>query len=309
MAHRCPSSFQASVSMARSKYLILTVIALCSVVYGCKPSAEAPQKMVIEGWIEDGKEPIVMLHYAYPLDQSSDKEDETLLDIMANQLETMARVAIWDGEKEVVLTGQLNTKYMPPYIYTTAHMVGEAGHTYTIRASRREVSAQATTYVPTMTPRLDSISVRIQPDSSSTVVAYIHVPDIQDEVYYNAFLRSANERQLRSFPMSMTKASLAKGGQIELPVYANQMFATESMHMGFYASDSTQYYLHLSVLDDVSYSIWEGVSAQSVNQGMFFMSIYRNMPSNVSSGLGYWCGYNSREYPFFVCCDTTFIFP
>ena len=277
-------------------------------LFGCETNIPQEQQMVVEGWIEAGKEPIVMLHYAYALDDSNVSDTASMMEIVGNQLERYARVSVFDGENETVLTGQLNSKYLPPYIYTSAHIVGEAGRTYTITATRKNLSATATTSIPAVKPVVDSISVRNVSDSTQAVVAYIKVPNNHETIYYNAFLKRKGEFQLRSFLMSHTLSTQARNGQIKLPIYSNGEGIFMSGVSHFFQTDTTQYYLHLSVVDEMSYRIWEGISAQSVNQGMFFMSIYKNMPSNVSSSLGYWCGYNSLEYPFTVNNDTTFVY-
>lgn len=304
----CPLLSHLLVSMVRSNYIYLYLLCMLFLLFGCETNPPQEQQMVIEGWIEEGKEPIVMLHYAYALDNPDISDTASMMDIVGNQLERYARVSIFDGENEIVLTGQLNSKYLPPYIYTSAHIVGEAGRTYTITATRNNLSATATTSIPTVKPVVDSISVRNISDSTQAVVAYINVPDSHETIYYNAFLKRKGEFQLRSFLMGHVLSSQAKNGQIELPIYSNGNGAIMSGVGHFVQTDTIQYYLHLSVVDEMSYRIWEGISAQSINQGMYFMSIYKNMPSNVSSGLGYWCGYNSSEYAFKVNHDTTFVY-
>lgn len=304
----CLSLSPPSVYMAHSNCIHIFFLCILLALYGCETNIPQEQQMVVEGWIEDGKEPIVLLHYAYALDNPNIADTASMMDIIGNQLERYARVSISDGENEVVLTGQLNSKYLPPYIYTSAHIVGEAGHTYTIKATRNNISATATTSIPTIKPVVDSISVRNISDSTQAVVAYINVPTTPEIIYYNAFVKRKGEFQLRSSLMSHTQSSQAKNGQIELPIYSNGKGIIMSGVSHFIQTDTTQYYLHLSVVDEMSYRIWEGISAQSINQGMYFMSIYKNMPSNVSSGLGYWCGYNSTECPFKVNRDTTFVY-
>lgn len=308
MGNHYPSSFRPSVSMAHSNYIHNFFLFLILAFYGCDTNVPQERQMVVEGWIEEGKEPVVMLHYAYAWDDSDVSDTATLADIAGNLLERYARVSISDGENETVLTGQLNSKYFPPYIYTSTHIVGEAGRTYTVKATRNNISATATTSIPTITPIIDSISVRNIHDTTQAVVAYIKVPTTSETIYYNAFLRRKGEFQLRSFLMSHVQSSQAKNGQIELPVYSNKNDANMLAVRHFFQTDTTQYYLHLSIVDEMSYLIWEGISAQSINQGMYFMGIYKNMPSNVSSGLGYWCGYNSSEYAFKVNHDTTFVY-
>lgn len=273
----------------------------------CDQQQPSEQRMVMEAWIEAGKEPVVMLHYAYPLAGITKKDTMQLEDVLADQLETWARVAISDGEQEVVLTGQLNTHYMPPFIYTSTHMVGEPGRTYTITATRREHKVSATTTIPMRKARVDSIVVRNIEDSTQSVVAYMSMPENVSDPYYNLFIHREGEPQLIGCPIGLVNHELARSGHVSMPVYINNLGVIGGMNH-FLNTDTAVYVLQAAALDEMSYRIWEGISAQSVNQGMFFMSVYRNMPSNVSSGVGYWCGYNSDEYRFTVQRDSTFVY-
>ena len=90
------------------------MIAVTMVLAGCATdvvfSQDSPE-IVVEGWIEDGGFPVVIVTTSVPV--STDYKDwDTLMD----HLVRWAKVSISDGEKEVILTGKMDTDYFPPYI-------------------------------------------------------------------------------------------------------------------------------------------------------------------------------------------------
>ena len=75
---------------------------------------QIPYNMVLEGWIDADLYPIVLIHKSYLLAYAPDSVRE-LEDIIEEQLIPFGRVTVSDGENEVVLTGRLDTLYLPPY--------------------------------------------------------------------------------------------------------------------------------------------------------------------------------------------------
>ena len=113
--------------MHRLSFLLLAVPLLLSSCYRTEIEEAAPQ-LVVEGWIENGRPPVVQLTTTVPittLKHSVDSLDRYVL--------KWARVTVSDGTKEVILTGVYNRRYTPPYLYTTGDMLGETGRTYTLK--------------------------------------------------------------------------------------------------------------------------------------------------------------------------------
>ena len=108
---------------------IFGVLILCFLLYSCVREEVDHTKMVVEGWIDAGKHPIVMLHTSYSL-SLSEPDSTTLLDVLEQYMVLFGKVVIFDGEDSVILTGRVDTNYLPPYIYTTTKIIGEVGKTY-----------------------------------------------------------------------------------------------------------------------------------------------------------------------------------
>ena len=94
------------------KVLNLIIIAAMLCTAGCVDDGPAmpdgPMPLVVEGWIEEGMAPIVMVTRAVDLTTDTASFD--------GFVEKWARVSIYDGEERYMLTGRINNDYMPPCI-------------------------------------------------------------------------------------------------------------------------------------------------------------------------------------------------
>ena len=131
---------------SKLKYISGILIFLCS-LYSCVREEVDHTKMVVEGWIDAGKHPIVMLHTSYSL-SLSEPDSTTLLDVLEQHMVLFGKVVIFDGEDSVILTGRVDTNYLPPYIYTTTKMRGEVGKSYSLHATYKSFSAKSKTIIP-----------------------------------------------------------------------------------------------------------------------------------------------------------------
>ena len=91
---------------------------------GCAPEP-VDEHIVIDGWIEDGGYPIVILTSSLSVEEGAVWSQDNL----RKHVLTTATVTVSDGENSVVLMGKKDDRYFPPYIYTTSWLKGEAGKT------------------------------------------------------------------------------------------------------------------------------------------------------------------------------------
>ena len=95
----------------------------CLLLFGlqsCAPDyfEDNRSELVVEGWIEDNRPPVVILSKTLTL---SDKY-QSLTDLK-DYIVTWAKVSVSDGVDTVVLTGKYDPEYFPPYVYTTGRML------------------------------------------------------------------------------------------------------------------------------------------------------------------------------------------
>ena len=93
----------------------------------CTPKVDytdMKQTMVVEGCIENGEAPVVILSQVLPIGVEIKGEDFWNFPIR------WARVSITVDGHEYVLTGRPDHRYLFDYIYTTNDLKGEVGKTY-----------------------------------------------------------------------------------------------------------------------------------------------------------------------------------
>lgn len=220
----------------------------------------------------------------------------TLEEIIADQLIPFGKVVVSDGEQEVILTGSLDTAYLPPYKYTSVNMVGQVGRTYTVTVKYKQFNATATTVIPPVAT-LDSLSVIADTSRLVTVRGYMSV-DSSQETYYALFLREYGQKQFLLCPLCVFSSAAAVNGQIQIPVTNPLATSDKSFNEHLFHQDSTTYQLKLARIDYPSYCYWQAYNNHILTSGVYFMPIYKNLPNNITGGIGNFSGLGSTIYTF-----------
>lgn len=247
--------------------------------------------LVVEGWIENGGFPVVILTKTLPISE----EEQSLYD-MKDYLIRWATVTVSNGTDSVILTGKYDKGYMPPYIYTTGRLRGKAGETYTLTVDYREYHATATTTIP---PSCAEVDFKVEKSAYSDTLYQIEAsftdnPYTKD--YYQFFSRvgAKNKQYTASYLGCIDDVIL--NGEVKLPIYK------EYSDVYFLADDTVS--VKMAQLDAVSYVFWDDFLKSRALAGNIVFSTFTNVPSNISGGVGYWCGYNSVADYFIVGGDT-----
>jgi len=266
---------------------------------------QKPEQMVLEAWIDADGYPIVLIHKSYVLANAPDSVRE-MDSVIVDQLIPFGRVAIFDGENEVVLTGRLDTFYFPPYTYTTVDMEGVVGKTYTVTATYNDLEATATTTIPPVAS-LDSIKIATTDRNTIDVNAYMTVnPD--EEAYYLLYIRERGTKQYRLCPMGTFTNQDAVDGHLAMKVYNPLPKETdfEAMNYYFLPGDSAIYQLKIARVNHTEYLYWKAYSERIMSGGVLFVPIYSNLSGNVEGGMGIFTGMGSSSYRFNLLKDTVF---
>ena len=247
-------------------------------------------EIVVEGWIEDGGFPVVMVSTSVPV--SSKYQD---WDVLEDHLVRWAKVSLSDGEKEVVLTGKVDKTYFPPYIYTTARMRGEAGKTYSLKVEYGGRVETAETTIPSKVP-LEYVKVVEREDGYGIVAGLKDNPDTKD--YYKFFVKveKVDSSYVSSF-LGLVDDNILGEEVTDIAVNSSFVsnFAAIDRSPVSYAEDD-MVWVRFCSMDEVSFTYWsdyDDVTSLSTNP---FFPVNKKIRSNVSSGMGYWAGYGSSYY-------------
>lgn len=267
---------------------LVAVLALAAVVASCEDNYVNPQQsaLVVEGWIEEGGFPIVMLTKSVAI-----KEEYQDLSDLSAYLIRWAKVTVYNGEDSVVLTGKYDADYMPPYIYTTTRMRGKAGHSYSLKVEYRGFLATATT---TVLPAPVIEAVTLEPSGSSDSLFHLSCRFYDDPLqknYYQIFSRvgAESKQYLASFLGALDDAVLSEHPCVT--VYRGRQLGAGEYFSGFSASDTVA--VKVSQIDAASYQFWDDYTKNLTLSENLMFPVYSSIRSNIVGGSGYWCGMGS----------------
>lgn len=245
--------------------------------------------MVVEGWIENGEFPVVMLSQTVTVGGGLQS-----MDSLDNYIVKWGVVRISDGEREVVLTGKYDESYNPPYIYTTNDMRGEAGKTYTVQADYKDFHASASTTIP-MSPKKMDVSWSLLPKDTSRYQLFVNFEcNGEDEEFYKIFIRSdMKSKQYLSAYLGLLDCSNAATRCVKMPVYRGRSMQEEKYTPYFYGGEAVC--VKLVRIDKESFSFWNEYEQLLALSGNIFFPMTSNFHSNIRGGIGYWSGYGKQE--------------
>ncbi len=275
--------------------ILVKALVLASALMAVSCAKEVPREpeMVLEGWIDEGGHPVVMLHNSMNFTEDFDTVEE----LVEEKLIYFGKVTVSDGETSVILTGRADTAYLPPYTYSSVRIIGEAGRTYHVEAEYEGKKVSAVTTIP---PKVafDSISVESLPDKPGffRLTGYLTDKNAASD-YFVVFYRYKGEKQYRNGFLGVT-SDLASdaSGVLRMPIYKNvagtSLVDKDSVSTRFFRLGDTLD-VKLAAIDQVSYRFWESFSSMTISSSVPFLPVNENIFTNVSGGRGYWCGYGS----------------
>lgn len=241
--------------------------------------------LVVEGWIEEGMPPVVMVTHAVDLTGDSASFD--------GFVEKWARVSVYDGDKQYLLTGRVNKDYVPSFIYTSSRLHGQVGHTYRLVVETESDTVEA---VATMLPapsitRVESVPVEGS-DSLFSLRAYAE--GIEPDGYYKFFSTTVGV-ETRSYGTFLgtfagSRYSTTEGWPITRGIYSTY---DDSRDFSHYYTLGSRVTVKLSAIGPELYDFWNVYDSNiSLSQNLLF-TFAGNCPTNIIGGLGYWAAYGT----------------
>lgn len=282
------------------------ILCLCLSMFcwvSCEREAEPEGPLVVEGWIENGRPPVVMLHQAIGLNEDWDSLEAAI----SAKLIVWGKVSLSSLDTTVVLTGQIDGNYLMHYRYSTPEMFGQSGREYDIEVEARGRKVRAHTGVPSVVP-LDSVVVKVDKEPYVNVTAYWTDP-AADNDYYALFYRHRGQVEYVACGFGTLSDESAENGVLSAIVYKNpgSLIDTKSDMMWFRRDDTVT--LKLAHIDEVGYRFWQSFqNSVSSRIPVFNNSPSNGLKSNIDGGFGYWCGMGVSEHRLHLEKDTTLYF-
>lgn len=269
--------------------IILLLVTLVGLSTSCESSNEPklPSRLplVIEGWIEDGEHPVVIVTRAVDLTQNIESFDKFV--------EKWCRVTIVDNDNPaVVLTGRLNDAYVPSFVFTSAKITGRLGHTYTLKVETETDTATATATIRN-NARIDSLKI-VKCAGSDTLYQIRAFPRINrnDNGYYKFFTKVNNEekRYYSSFLGTFEGITYDSIQGFNVGRGIHQTYAGEEKFTPFYKIGDTVS-VKLCTLEKPVFDFWNAYENSVSLSGNVFLNVSQSCPSNIAGAKGYWAAY------------------
>lgn len=244
--------------------------------------------LVVEGWIEDGESPVVMVTHAVDLTQDSPSFDDFV--------EKWGRVTIYDNGKPYILTGRINKGYTPSLIFTSSRLKGKAGHTYRLTIETDHDYAEAEGLMPEVAEIVSAepvkesdggYSIRVRVGASEGVV---QVGAGEGVVQFQTRILDGDRTEGRFYPAFCATLPVA-----DIP--AEGFKVTRGVHAAYddeAADEFSQYFqsgqlvmLKVCRIQDELLPFWRSYDQAVSLNGNIFLSIPKNCPGNVKGALGY----------------------
>lgn len=258
---------------------------------GCQEEFQkSREEIVVEGWIESGGSPVVLLTKSFVVELAKDVDEETSIVL------PWGKVTVSDGTESVILTGDYDDRYFPPYIYSSSKMKGVPGRTYylTVEYGNRILTAQTT--IPEV-DSLEAITVSTCDDADGMYQITAYYDDNPVTKDYYLFLTRIYNDETRYYPAFL---GLQEDGHLGLHnrqvVHPGIHTLTDSVkyHPYYHADDSIQ--IKFAKIDETTYHIHKAYNEMvSLSSNPIFSSDL-SMPTNIQGGLGFWCGYAVTRY-------------
>lgn len=272
-------------------------IFLFLILTSCSESVlpEYPQKLVVEGWIEAGGPPVVMVTTTVPV-----SEEFKYFESLEENVVRWATVSVSDGEKEVFLTGRMRKGYFPPYVFSTSRMEGEVGKKYTLKVKYGGQDLIAETVIPPPA-QLEYVTTEVTEEGNYILKAGLK-DDVQTKDYYKFFVKVAKQDSVyKSSFLGLIDDAVLSDQTTEVQVFNGFNPSSLSVETPLYFNKGDNVIVRFSTMDEVSYQYWsdyDDITSLSLNP---FFPVMKKIRSNIKGGLGYWAGYGSSYYT--VVCE------
>ena len=274
--------------MKHKTIYILMLLSLLLVSCTENKIIEAEPQIVVEGWIDAGGYPVVMLSQILPV-TGHVVTDEDIRDCII----AMGKVTISDGERSIVLTGKKSDKYFPPYIYTTSKMRGEEGKTYYLTAEYKDFYATAQTTIP---PKAKIEKIITKKENGSYSISAVINDNPEEKNYYKFFVQLVGRDNcyLSSNFAIIDDKNYTFPCTVPIDLGRSSFNSKESnKHI---MSEKDILMIKVAQIDNSMYNFWDdykNIIELGINP---FFRYSNSIRSNISGGSGYWAGYGATEY-------------
>ena len=262
------------------KYLLIS--ALCLMAACAKEAPETTPLLVVEGWIESDEAPVVMVTTSViPTPEPQD------ISRLEDYVEKWARVAVWDGDKEVILTGMISQRYTPPFYFTTGRIIGEVGKTYRLTVDTDQFHAESTATIPEAVGLQSLEAIPYGDDGSQFLLKAAYSGAYHCKFF--TLIEGVDKTYVPAF------SSLATGSErTEVTIRPGSTLYRSEKRPSFHSGETV--WVKCCALGEDMYAMWKALDDLLYLDIPAFFSLDSNLPGNVDGAIGYFAGYGCTTY-------------
>jgi len=263
-----------------NKHIVILLAALAFTSCNSFLETESKEELVVEGWIENGHAPVVMVSSTLPVSAT-----ERSIDDIQEHILRYATVSIeHDGQKEY-LTARLTDKHKIGNYFTSSTLRGEIGHSYRLNVEWLDYKAEASCTIPEPTP-IDTSYFEKEKDNLSYVFKIKFKNNPAEGKYYHSFRRNgiADTSSFISVPFSTLNGKVTKEE-------VTQSFMKYMISKDSYFHEGDLVAIKLATIEESMYEFWTRYTNVSSTTGSTAISSATNLKGNVKGAIGYWAGY------------------
>jgi hypothetical protein len=275
--------------MRYSFSIVSTLLASLTILSSCfneEPSSPEATPLVVEGWIERGERPIVMVTHS--LDMTSD----TLT--LDGVVEKWCRVSIFDNEEQFILYGKADKDYIPSFIFTSSELRGVEGHTYRLRIETESDTIEAESTLRS-TPVIESLTPTLVEGSDSLYTIKMKIKNPDTESYYKIFSKTSGleSRFYSTFLGTFSGREYDERDGIDITRGVHSSYDGENFNHYFRKGD--QVTVKLCTMERSMYEFWKVYDNNVSLSGNMFFTFTENCPHTFTNAFGYWCAYGMSK--------------
>lgn len=242
-------------------------------------------KIVVEGWIEEGEPPTVILSRSIPIDVTLDSAS------FLSYVIRSAKVIVSDGEQEEILHLKTDGDRIPPFTYVGNNMIGTAGKTYTLKVEYLSWTLGASTSIPPSVP-IESVWYHKLHEEDTTGFLNIRFIDPKDQKnYYQIATRLKGHDPIfipalygnlndDNFTQDTIEMRITRGLTI---------FPTTNLQVHY--TDGDEVTVRLRTMNREGFDFWNSWQNELINGQNPIFPANSSLRSNIEGGIGIWCGY------------------
>ena len=273
---------------------LITVLLL--ILFSCTKEIQidypkTEKKLVVEGYIELGKFPIVFLTKSSPYFEKIDSAN------IAELITSVAKVTVSCEDEEEVLTLRHNVNYFPAYYYEGTSLKGKVGKTYTLTVQLSGKTYTSTTSIVEPVA-IESFSTIINNNNNSQKFINIKFTDPPNKSnFYRVYARSIG-KESTFYPSYLSTFNDFSFDGKEFTYEVIRSFSPIlSKDNGRYFIDGDSVLLKFCAIEEKQYNYWKQIEGQiALASNPFGVSSSEPLSTITGGALGIWAGLSSTYY-------------